>query len=48
MAHERKELKSGDCIWHFDIATKEFDNKSALGSVYTINDSDIVDGADIK
>lgn len=48
VAHELKKLKSGDCIWHFDIDTKEFEHKSALGSVYTINDSDIVDGADIK
>ena len=46
-AHAENQAYSSECGAYFILGNKTL-YKSALGSVYTINDSDIVDGADIK
>ena len=47
IAHSEKEVKSSDCKYHFDTESKAL-TKSALGTTYIINDSDIVDGSSEK
>lgn len=46
-AHDNNKVTSHDCEWHFDIKEGTF-AKSALGTTYIINDSDIVDGSSEK
>ena len=46
-AHTENPALSSQCGAYFILGNETL-YKSALGSVYTINDSDIVDGADIK
>ena len=46
--HKEIKATSNGCGKRFGSTTMKLYSKSALGSVYTINDSDIVDGADIK
>lgn len=47
IAHDEKEVLSSKCKYHFDITSGTL-TKSALGTTYIINDSDIVDGSSEK
>ena len=47
-AHTEKPMDSYDCNYRFVLTTNTIYEKSALGATYIINESDIVDGSDIK
>ena len=47
-AHTEKPMNSDDCNYRFVLTTNTIYEKSALGATYIINESDIVDGSDIK
>lgn len=47
-AHTVKPMNSYDCNYRFVLTTNTIYEKSALGATYIINESDIVDGSDIK